>query len=114
MLSRDDFFAALLQQTAQLQAGTKMGLILARVQRLGEVNIIMDNELVDAAQSRIEKSLRADDRVAKIGACDFIIYLADLKNINHAALAANSLERGFQEPLLVSDGPVQGTVAMGI
>lgn len=114
MLSRDDFFAELSRQTEHLVAGKKMGLILARVQRLGEINIIMDKELVDAAQARIEKSLRPGDRVAKIGACDFIIYLADLKNVNHAALAANSLVRGFQEPLLVSAGPVQATIAMGV
>ena len=114
MLSRDDFFAALMHQSMQLPAGKKMGLILARIQRLGEINIIMDSELIDAAQARIERSLRPDDRVAKIGACDFIIFLADLKNINHAALAANSLVRGFQEPLVVSSGPVQATIAMGV
>jgi len=114
MLSRDDFFAELSRLSSQLAAGKKMGLILARVQRLGEVNIIMDKELVDAAQARIERSLRTGDRVAKIGACDFIIFLADLKNVNHAALAANSLVRGFQEPLLVSVGPVQTTIAMGV
>ena len=114
MLSRDDFFSALSQQAAQLAADKKMGLILARVQRLGEVNIIMDTELVDTAQARIENTLRAGDRVAKIGACDFIIYLADLKNVNHAALAANSLVRAFQEPLIVTNGPVQTTIAMGV
>jgi diguanylate cyclase len=114
MLDRDDFFIAMSKQLAQLPADKKMGLVLARVQRLGEVNIIMDKELVNAARMRIEKSLRPDDRVARIGECDFIIYLADLKNINHAALAANSLVRGFQEPLLVSAGPVQTTIAMGI
>ncbi|MGH8049573.1 MAG: putative bifunctional diguanylate cyclase/phosphodiesterase [Methylococcales bacterium] len=114
MLSRDDFFAELSRQSAHLVAGKKMGLILARVQRLGEINIIMDKELIDAAQTRIEKSLRPGDRVAKIGACDFIIYLADLKNVNHAALAANSLVRGFQEPLLVPAGPIQATIAMGV
>ncbi len=114
MLSHDDFFDTIAQHVVQLPTDKKMGLILARVQRLGEVNIIMDNELVDAAQARIEKALRADDRVAKIGACDFIIYLADLKNINHAALAANSLVRGFQEPLMVASRPVQTTISMGI
>ena len=114
MLSRDDFFAALSQHVMQLPTQKKMGLILVRVQCLGEVNIIMDKELVGAAQARIERTLRVDDRVAKIGACDFIIYLADLKNINHAALAANSLVRGFQEPLLVASRPVQTTIAMGV
>lgn len=114
MLSRDDFFAAFSQHVMQLPTQKKMGLILARVQCLDEVNIIMDQELFGAAQARIERTLRVDDRVAKIGACDFIIYLADLKNINHAALAANSLVRGFQEPLLVASRPVQTTIAMGV
>ena len=114
MLSHDDFFDAIAQHAIQLPTDKKMGLILARVQRLGEVNIIMDKELVEAAQARIEKALRVNDRVAKIGACDFIIYLADLKNTNHAALAANSLVRGFQEPLMVASRPVQTTVVMGI
>lgn len=114
MLSRDDLFNVISQHAIELSTDKKMGLILARVQRLGEVNIIMDKELVDAAQARIEKVLRIDDRVAKIGACDFIIYLADLKNINHAALAANSLVRGFQEPLMVASRPVQTTIAMGV
>ena len=114
MLSRDDLFNVISQHAIELSTDKKMGLILARVQRLGEVNIIMDKELVDAAQARIEKALRIDDRVAKIGACDFIIYLADLKNINHAALAANSLVRGFQEPLIVASRPVQTTIAMGV
>ena len=114
MLSRDDFFAALSQHVTQLPTQKKMGLILARIQCLGEVNIIMDKELIDEAQARIERTLRVDDRVAKIGGCDFIIYLADLKNINHAALAANSLVRGFQQPLLVASRPVQTTIAMGV
>lgn len=114
MLSRDDFFAEFARLSRQLSSEKKMGLILARVQRLGEINIIMDTELVDAAQARIEKSLKPNDRIAKIGACDFVICLADLKNVNHAALAANSLVRGFQEPLLVSAGPVQATIVMGV
>jgi diguanylate cyclase len=108
------FFSTLSQQLAQLASDKKMGLVLVRVQRLGEVNIILDKQLAEAAQSRIEKMLRADDRIAKIGECDFIISLADLKNINHAALAANSLVRAFQEPLLVDTGPVQATIALGV
>jgi len=114
MLSRDDFFSDLSRKSTQLPADRKMGLVLARVQRLGEINIVMDKELIDAARVRIEKSLRADDRVAKIGECDFVIYLADLKNVNHGALAANSLVRAFQEPLLISTGPVQATIVLGV
>jgi diguanylate cyclase len=114
VLDREVFFSTLSQKITQLPAKKRIGLVLARVQRLGEINIIMDTELVSAAQSRIEKTLRVDDRVTKIGECDFVIYLDDLKNANHAALAANSLVRAFQEPLMLESGPVQATIVLGI
>lgn len=114
MLGHEDFFAAFLEHTTQLASGKKMGLMLARVQRLGEVNIILDREFADAAQTQIKKSLRETDRIRKIGECDFIIHLTDLKNTNHAALAANSIVRAFQEPLLLASGPAQATIALGI
>ena len=76
MLDRDDFFAALKLQMADVKHDQKVGLVLARVQRLGEVNIVFDKELAAAATQRIVKTLRPLDIVAKIGECDFIMCLS--------------------------------------
>jgi len=114
MLDRDDFFAELKQRMASADEGRKIGIVLARVQRLGEINIIFDRELADAARLRIEKALRHQDKVAKVGECDFIVCLSELKNIGYAALAANSLVRAFEEPLMTEAGPVQATITLGI
>jgi diguanylate cyclase len=114
MLSREEFSSHIAQIMAILPSEKKMGMLLARVQRLGEINIILENELIEAAQSRIHRALRPGDFFARIGECDFIICLGDLKNINHAALAANSLVRAFQEPLSMKAGPTQATVSLGV
>ncbi len=114
MLDRDDFFAALKLQMADVKHDQKVGLVLARVQRLGEVNIVFDKELAAAATQRIAKTLRPLDIVAKIGECDFIMCLSGLKNAGYAALAANSLVRAFEEPLSTDAGPVQATITLGL
>lgn len=114
MFDRDEFFAALELQMADVVQDQKVGLVLARVQRLGEVNIIFDKELADAAMQRIKKALRQHDKVAKVGECDFIICLSGLKNAGYASLAANSLVRAFEEPLQTQAGPVQATITLGI
>lgn len=114
MLERDAFFDVMMRQMADAGHDQKIGIVLARVQRLGEVNIVFDRELADAAASRIEKTLRTQDRVAKVGECDFIMCLSGLKNTGYAALAANSLVRAFEEPLQTQAGPVQATITLGI
>lgn len=114
MLERDEFFARMQLHMADAKQEQKVGLVLARVQRLGEVNIVFDRELVDAASQRIKKALRAQDTLARVGECDFIMCLSALKNPGYAALAANSLVRAFEEPLQTQAGPVQVTMTIGI
>lgn len=114
MLDRDEFFAEMQLQMADAGQDQKVGLVLARVQRLGEVNIVFDRELADAAIQRIKKTLRPQDKVARVGECDFIMCLSALKNPGYAALAANSLVRAFEEPLQTQAGPVQATITLGV
>jgi len=114
VLDRDEFFAEMQLQMADLGQNQKVGLVLARVQRLGEVNILFDRELVDAATDRIKKTLRSQDTVARVGECDFIMCLSGLKNPGYASLAANSLVRAFEEPLQTQAGPVQATITLGV
>jgi diguanylate cyclase len=114
MLDREEFFSVFSDNAEKLAADEKAGLLLLRVQRLGEVSVILDNALANAVQLRIKKSLRSRDFCARLGECDFVICLAELKNLNHAALAANSLVRAFHEPIRLESGPVQITVVIGI
>lgn len=114
MLDRDEFFAVMKRRLADTGQDQQAGVVLARVQRLGEVNVVFDRELSDAAAQRIEKALRPQDHVAKVGECDFIMCLSGLKNAGYAALAANSLLRAFEEPLQTEAGPVQATITLGI
>jgi len=114
MLDREGFFAEMQLRMADLGHNQKVGLVLARVQLLGEVNILLDRELVDAATDRIRKTLRSQDMVARIGECDFIMCLSGLKNPGYASLAANSLVRAFEEPLETHAGPVQATITLGV
>lgn len=114
MPDRDNFFADLERRMMNAETDKKMGVVLARVQRLGETNILFEKELAEAARQRIEKVLRPQDKITRVGECDFIVCLSELKNMGYAALAANSLVRAFEEPLLTAAGPVQTTITLGL
>ena len=114
MLSRADWFDLVDARAAQCGiGGGHVGVLLLRVQRLGEVNLVLPIRLIEAALQRIGEALRPVDRCTRIGDCDFAIVLPDMRGLSQAALAANRLVRAFQEPLAVAGRPVQTLVAIG-
>lgn len=112
MLNRTEFIETL-QGLIDRDDGRSFGVILARVQRLGETNILLDESLTGAAHKRIEQALLPDDRLAQVGECEFAILLAGVRSVGHAALAANRLVRAFQEPLNFEGRPAQMVIAVG-
>lgn len=109
-----EFFVVLEELLRRAQADHHpFGVIVARVQRLGEVNLLLDRQTSAAARSRIEQALLPADRIVCIGECDFAIALPGVRSSGHAALAANRLVRAFQEPLATGGRPVQLLLTVG-
>lgn len=72
-----------------------LGVMLLRVQRFRQVNLLFADGL-GAAVSRLASTvLRPEDTVLRIGECDFAVILPNMRNSHHAVLAAHRLVRGF-------------------
>lgn len=91
-----------------------LGVMLLRVQRFRQVNLLFADGL-GAAVSRLASTvLRPEDTVLRIGECDFAVILPNMRNSHHAVLAAHRLVRGFREPVEVDGTPVQVAVTIGV
>ncbi|KFN44867.1 putative bifunctional diguanylate cyclase/phosphodiesterase [Arenimonas oryziterrae] len=115
MLGRDILFSELAPAiAAQPDSGGVLGVMLVRVQRFRQVNLLFADDLGKAAGELIARAMRPVDRVMRIGECDFAVLLPGVRNSQHALLAASRLVRVFREPVQVGDAPIQATVTIGL
>lgn len=91
-----------------------LGVMLLRVQRFRQVNLMFADGLGDAISLLAASVLRPEDVVLRIGDCDFAVLLPNMRNSHHAVLAAHRLMRAFREPVLLAGVPVTVTVTLGI
>ncbi|MCI1709952.1 MAG: bifunctional diguanylate cyclase/phosphodiesterase [Chiayiivirga sp.] len=100
-----------------LEQGTLLGVLVVRLLRLREFNILFGYELgqhlVEKAQQAIARVLRPADTVEQVGEGEFLLCLPELISANHALLAAHRVVRVFNEPLVVEGSAMLAAVAVG-
>ena len=119
MLNREALFAEMAPGIATASTAQQpMGLLVVRTQRMREFNLLFGYEagerIAQAMQAALVAALRPVDRVLQIGECDFAVLLPDLRNREHATLAAAKLVRVLQEPLQAGDAQLLAAVAIGV
>jgi diguanylate cyclase (GGDEF)-like protein len=94
-----------------------LGVLMLGLQGLRQFNIQHGYEagerLVAKVHSLVQSALRPGDIVAQVGPADFIVLLPDIRDGNHALLAAARLLRQFEQTLDVNGRPVLASVAIG-
>lgn len=118
-MTRGELVAQLSRLLAEARAtGGQVGVMLVRLQRLREFRLIYGyaagDTLAEAAHQHIREALRPADQVQRIGDHEFAVFLPDLLNHNHAALAGNRVARAFQGALRIDSRAVLASVAVGI
>jgi diguanylate cyclase (GGDEF)-like protein len=101
-----------------LAPGVRVGVLMVRLLRLRELNILFGYELgqrlVETSAAAIAAALRPVDVVVQTGEHEFVLLLPDLLSPNHAVLAAHRVVRVFQRPLEVDGQGMLATVAVGV
>lgn len=118
MLNRPAVFDTIATQVLACAGdGSCLGILLVRLQRVHELNVLFGYELRErleaAALEQLKTVLRGVDQVLKIGTGEFLVLLPGLLSANHALLAAHRVVRCFEAPLATSAGPVNAGVAVG-
>ena len=118
-MSRAEQLAALDDSIERCAArGRPVGVMLVRILRLREVNILFGyafgQHLIDQATARLAAVLRPVDQVLVVGEGEFVVCLPDLLSVNHALLAANRVVRAFREPLPVDGHGMFASVNAGV
>ncbi len=94
-----------------------LGVLMLGLQGLRQFNIQHGYEagerLVAKVHSQVQAALRPGDIVAQVGPGDFILLLPDIRDGNHALLAAARLLRQFEQALDVDGRLVLASVAIG-
>ncbi|MCG2635243.1 MAG: phosphodiesterase [Gammaproteobacteria bacterium] len=116
---RTDYFDLLDRQISRCSRnGTVLGLLIARVQRIRDINLTfgyeVGDELLAEVEAKLEQILRPTDIVARIGDNEFAMVLPEIRNQGHAILAANRIVQEFFEPLRLEQQALQMKVVVGV
>jgi len=118
-VTRTQLVALLAERIAAMPVhGAPLGVMLVRLQRLREFQLIYGyaagDALGTAACELVRHVLRPNDIIARIGEHEFVVLLPDLHDRHHAALAGSRVVRAFQAPLPIGTRAVLASVAIGI
>ena len=119
MLNRERIFAAiheLLENPAAIDS--RFAVLMLRVHGLREVSLRCSYARGEQAEAAvlalIEQAMRPSDRVFHAGDDRFAIVLPDMRNDNHALLAAARLMHAFEQPLDIASAPWFARPVIGI
>jgi diguanylate cyclase (GGDEF)-like protein len=118
VLNRDRIFATIQEQIDRGADGKRFAVQIVRVRGLRDISLHFGwergEQAVEDARLLIEQSLRPVDRVFRSGDESFTVILPDMRNRNHALLAATRLVQSFERPLNSATSPWHGRPMMGI
>src|SRR5699024_4517994 len=97
---------------------TVLGVMLMRVRRLHQINVIFGYEageqLMAAVHVLLQQVLRPADEVFRVGDTQFAILLPGIRNSNHALLAANRVVLTFADPVVAGERQILVSTAVGV
>src|SRR5258706_8415459 len=104
MLNRNQILDAIREQMDRsATTGGRFAVQIVRVRGLRDVHLRFGWQEGEQAENDalqlIEQSLRPVDRVFRSGDESFAVLLPDMRNQNHALLAATGLVKAFEQPL---------------
>ena len=103
---------------AAMAEGQSLGVMCIGMQGLRRLRIHAGYETVDdllrQAAERLAAILRPGDELVELGSGDFGVFLAGLKDSQHALLAAARVQRLFESPFQAAGQPVLALVSVGV
>lgn len=94
-----------------------VGLVIARLQRLRDLELLYGHELGDslfhAMPERVREALRPGDKLIRIGEADCAVVFCNLRSRNHLELAAGRIARSFSDPVEIGERKFRVRVAVG-
>lgn len=116
MKSRQEFF-----NTISSFIGTydnNIAFIIIKLQRFSEINTTYGfkkgDQYLAYVEDKLEKILRPDDLVGRIGDNEFAVLLPALNNTSHALLAANKIASEFKNSVDIDGSMISPKLVMGI
>jgi diguanylate cyclase (GGDEF)-like protein len=103
---------------AATRRGERVGVLVVDLDRFKEINDTLGHRYGDAllrqVEPRLRTALRAGDTVARLGADEFGILLADIGGNDGAVDVVNRLRQAIEEPFVVDDVPVAVEATVGV
>lgn len=107
-----------LAERLRADGGGVLGVMLVRLQRLQEFRLVHGYEASDAigaaAHARLRDVLRPVDELVQVAENEFVALLPQLRDAQHAMLAAARVVRAFEDALSVGAHPMMAPVAVGV
>jgi diguanylate cyclase (GGDEF)-like protein len=103
---------------AATRRGERVGVLVVDVDRFKEINDTLGHrygdELLRQVEPRLRSALRAGDTVARLGADEFGVLLADVSGTDGATDVANRVRQAIEQPFVVDDVPVAVEATVGL
>ena len=103
---------------AATRRGDRVGVLVVDVDRFKEINDTLGHRCGDAllrqVEPRLRIALRAGDTVARLGADEFGVLLADVSDRASAIDVVSRIRQAIEEPFVVNDVPVAVEATVGL
>jgi diguanylate cyclase (GGDEF)-like protein len=101
-----------------LRHNNKFALLFIDIDNFKDINDTYGHangdKLLYSVGDRINKLLRDEDTLARLGGDEYVVILEDIKNPIHASITANKIIELFKEPLKINDKEHLMSVSIGV
>lgn len=98
--------------------GTRMALLFCDVDRFKQINDTLGHAVGDqvlaAVGSRLQKSVRQSDVVARFGGDEFVVLIEEVEDEGSAEALANRLQRAASQPITVNGEELDFHLSIGV